>query len=109
MRPYTIDEIRRRITPVAEKYGLPAVYLFGSYARGEAREDSDIDLIVEIRGTSIRGMFALSGLCDELEKALEAPVDLITVGSLEQPTSRKGQLHFRENIRKERVTLYAAA
>ncbi len=36
MLPYTIEEIRRRVTPVAEKYRLAAVWLFGSYARGEA-------------------------------------------------------------------------
>ena len=41
---YTIDEISRRIQPVASAYGLRAVYLFGSYARGEATENSDIDL-----------------------------------------------------------------
>ena len=35
---YTIDEISSRIRPVAEKYHLKAVYLFGSYARGEARD-----------------------------------------------------------------------
>ena len=40
---YTIDEIRQIITPIAKKYGLPAVYLFGSYARGTANEDSDVD------------------------------------------------------------------
>ena len=39
---YTIDEISSRIRPVAEKYHLKAVYLFGSYARGEARDDSDV-------------------------------------------------------------------
>ena len=38
---YTIEEIRRIITPIAKKYRLPAVYLFGSYARGDATETSD--------------------------------------------------------------------
>ena len=35
---YTLDEIKKRILPVIEKYGIPAMYLFGSYARGEATE-----------------------------------------------------------------------
>ena len=47
---YTIDEISSRIRPVAEKYHLKAVYLFGSYARGEARDDSDVDLLVDLSG-----------------------------------------------------------
>ena len=41
---YSIHEIQQRIAPVAKQYGVKAVFLFGSYARGEAREDSDIDL-----------------------------------------------------------------
>ena len=44
---YTIEEIRRRITPVAVRYRLKAVYLFGSYARGEATDESDIDLLID--------------------------------------------------------------
>ena len=47
---YTLDEIRRIITPIAQKYNLSAVYLFGSYARGTAREDSDLDLLVDTTG-----------------------------------------------------------
>lgn len=40
---YTIEEITERVRPVAEKYGLRSVYLFGSYARGDATEESDVD------------------------------------------------------------------
>ena len=55
---YTIDEISSRIRPVAEKYHLKAVYLFGSYARGEARDDSDVDLLVDLSGADLSGFFA---------------------------------------------------
>ena len=58
---YTIDEISSRIRPVAEKYHLKAVYLFGSYARGEAREDSDIDLLVDLSGADLSGFLRLVG------------------------------------------------
>lgn len=44
---YTVEEIRRCITPVAVRYRLKAVYLFGSYARGEATDESDIDLLID--------------------------------------------------------------
>ena len=44
---YTVEEIRRRITPVAVRHRLKAVYLFGSYARGEATDESDIDLLID--------------------------------------------------------------
>lgn len=49
----TLDEIRRIIVPIAQKYNLSAVYLFGSYARGTAREDSDLDLLVDTTGARI--------------------------------------------------------
>ena len=71
MRPYTIEEIKQRITPVAEKYGLAAVYLFGSYARGEASAESDIDLLVD---TDITGL-NFYGLVEELRVELKKEVD----------------------------------
>ena len=108
MRPYTISEIQKRVKPVAEKYGLPLVYLFGSYARGEANADSDIDLLVEVRGTNALG-WAFGGLSNDLEAALETPIDLITVASLEEPTDWRGKLHFREAVKRERVVLYELA
>lgn len=43
---YTIDEIRRIVVPLAKEYDLAKVYLFGSYARGEANTASDIDLLL---------------------------------------------------------------
>ncbi len=43
---YTTAEIAKRVRPVAERYRLNAVFLFGSYARETAAEESDIDLLV---------------------------------------------------------------
>lgn len=109
MLPYTIEEITRRVTPVAQKYGLPAVYLFGSYARGDASADSDIDLLVDISGTGIDSLLKLGGLYSALEEALGAAIDLVTMNSLEEPTDRRSQQHFREAVRRERKMIYAAA
>ena len=108
MLPYTIDEITRRITPVAQKYGLAAVYLFGSYARGEATADSDVDLLVDLRGSVIKGLNFVS-LYNELEAALGISIDIVTADSLQIPTTRRGQLHFREAVQRERKMIYAAA
>jgi len=109
MLPYTIDEIARRITPVAQRYGLASVYLFGSYARGDASANSDIDLLVDLSGTDIDSLFKLGGLYSDLEAALNAPIDLITLDSLEEPTNRHSQLRFREAVKRERKKIYAAA
>ena len=105
---YTIDEIIRRVSPVAEKYGLPAVYLFGSYARGEATPESDVDLLVDISGTDIRG-FQYGGLYADLEEALGKSLVMVDVSTLDYPTDRRSQLRFREAVRRERVKIYGAA
>lgn len=106
---YTIEEISRRIIPVAEKYQLPSVYLFGSYARGTATETSDIDLIVDTSGTSLKGLFALGALYHDLELALEKKIDVITVQSLQQQAQMPSDERFKEHVWKEKVNLYAAA
>ena len=43
---YSIEEIINICTPIFEKYNVDKVYIFGSYARGEATKDSDIDLLI---------------------------------------------------------------
>lgn len=106
---YTIEEIRERIRPVAESYHLKAVYLFGSYARGEAKECSDVDLLVDTSGTPLKSLMSLGALYCELEEAFQKPIDLITVSSIEQPIRMPSEVDFRENIRRERVSLYAVA
>ena len=44
---YTLDEIKAIASPIAESHGVAALYLFGSYARGEATSDSDLDFRIE--------------------------------------------------------------
>lgn len=39
----TMNEIKERVKPIAERYEIPVIYVFGSYARDEAKESSDID------------------------------------------------------------------
>ena len=109
MLPYTVEEIKRRVTPVAQRYGLASVYLFGSYARGEATAESDVDLLVDLSGTGIDSLFQLGGLYGALESALETTIDLVTLDSMEEPTNRRSQLRFREAIKRERMMIYAAA
>lgn len=105
---YTVSEIEAIIRPIAEKFGLKAVYLFGSYARDEATENSDIALLVDTTGTQIKSLFSLGALYCELEDALQK-LDLITVSALEQPAQMQSEEVFRENVRRERVKLYAVA
>jgi len=59
---------------LSEKYGVTRIGLFGSYARDEAKEDSDIDIAVEI--DSINKFRSFFGLKRYLEKKLNNKVDL---------------------------------
>lgn len=106
---HTIETIQTIITPIAQKYGIPAVFLFGSYARGTATEASDIDLLIDTTDTQIKSLLQLGALYSELETALGKPIDLITMRSLEQKTDNEQDLRFRETLRKERMQIYAVA
>ena len=58
----------------ADKYGISLMGIFGSVARGEQHEGSDVDICVEIDRHSI---FTLVHIKEELEKLLKCPVDLV--------------------------------
>lgn len=95
---YTIDEIKEIITTLAARYGADRIYLFGSYARGDANKDSDIDLRID-KG-AIRGL-QMGGLAADLEDALGIPVDLVPTGSLDSK--------FLNSISDDEVLLYEAS
>ena len=106
---YTIEELTQLIVPIATSYGVKAVYLFGSYARGTATADSDIDLIVDTTDTALTSLFALGQLYSDLEDALSKKIDLITVSSLEQPPKLASEERFRNQVEQERRVIYAVA
>jgi len=103
---YTIEQLKEIILPIALKYNLIAVYLFGSYARGEATEDSDVDILVDKTNTALKGMFAVGGLYNDLSKVIEKKVDLITTGALEQESTTERTPWFAENLNSEKVKIY---
>ena len=103
---YTLEELRARVTPVAEKYGLRAVYVFGSYARNEATEDSDVDLLIDRAGSAVKTLFDLGGLYAELCAEIGKKVDMVTDQTLQQASARRRMPAFAETVRAERVKLY---
>ena len=102
---YSVEELRRRIAPVAEKYGLREVYLFGSYARSEATEQSDVDILIDRTGSKIRGMFEMGGLYEDLRASIGKEVDLVTTQTLEQSSTKRRSPLFTQNIQAERIRL----
>lgn len=91
-----IEDIKIVVNKLAIEYGVEKVYLFGSYARGDASHKSDIDLRID-KG-EIRGLFQLSGFYLELEDALNKKVDVVTTDSLDTD--------FLELISKEEIVVY---
>jgi len=97
---YTLDEIRKIAVPIAERYQLRRLALFGSYARGEATEQSDLDFRVSLPDNF--GMFRLGALQNDLEDAFHKKVDLITEGMLHDSFSAE----LAGNIQEDGVVLY---
>ena len=95
----TIDTIKTAVTKVGKKYGIKNAYLFGSYARGEANEDSDVDIIID-RG-EIDGLMELSGFrLDLIDELNGTEVDVLTSGGVRP--------RFFELIKNDRILLYGA-
>ena len=97
-RVYTIEEIKSIVAPIAAAYDVGRIYLFGSYARGEATPSSDIDLRLDKGG--LKGLFALGALYADLEDVLGKKLDLLTTGSLDPK--------FLQHISNEEVLIYAS-
>ena len=104
---YTNTEIAERIKPIAEKYEIPEVYLFGSYARERTSDHSDIDVLIKRNGSKIYSAFDLGGLLNELKEALGQDVDLVTIEALDVNSTRSGKRHFSQNLNNEKVLIYA--
>ena len=76
-----IDSIKAIIQPLAVEYGLKRIYLFGSFAKGTANEDSDIDLLIE-KGKPM-SLLKLSGFRQDVEEKMKRSVDVVTTAGIE--------------------------
>ena len=72
----TIEKIKKAVAEIAPKYNLTKVTLFGSRARGNFREDSDIDLIVEFETYSV-SLIKIFSLKYKLEEIFKVSVDIV--------------------------------
>ncbi len=76
----TVETIKQALSPLFYKYGVRKAAIFGSVARGEATESSDIDLLVEFEEN--RSLLDLIGLKQDAEELLGVEVDVVTYNSL---------------------------
>ncbi len=93
-----LQDIKKEIIAVINKYPVNKVAIFGSYANGTNKNNSDIDILVNFK-TPI-GMFKFLELKDNLETALNRKVDLLTYKSLESSL-------IKEEVLKGAIEIYA--
>lgn len=92
----TVETIEIEIRKIAEKYDIERVYLFGSHARGEESEKSDVDLLVE-NGPSMT-ILDLSSFMMYAKEALNVEIDVVTLDGIHEG--------FYKNIRRDLVLLF---
>jgi predicted nucleotidyltransferase len=90
-----LSELGKRVTPALRRHGVVRAGVFGSAARGEAREDSDLDVLVEFEAG--RTLFDLVDLRDELTRLLGRDADVVTYQSLHP--------RMRERVLREQVAI----
>lgn len=77
-----VQSKREEILRLAREHGAVSVKLFGSTARGDEVESSDLDFVVELEPG--RSLLDLGGLQTDLERLLGCPVDVVTVRGLRE-------------------------
>lgn len=92
----SISMIKKTVKPILNKYGITDINLFGSYARGEANNDSDVDIYCD-RG-NIKNLIEQGKMEDELQKALNKEVDVIF-------SSSNIDSFFKEQIMEDMIKL----
>ena len=97
-RNYEIAKIMEQITEYLKTQPILKAWIFGSYARGEQRKDSDIDILILPDKSQHFSLFTLSAISEDLKNLLGREVDLVTDGGL-MPFAR-------ESVDHDKVLIY---
>lgn len=96
MKKENLEILKKKIVKVLKKNKVVRAGIFGSYARGEERENSDIDILIEIKAKKF-SLLDLVGLQMELEKISKKKIDLLTYKEISP--------YMREDILKEEIKI----
>lgn len=77
-----IEKIKEIAAPILRQHGIKKASVFGSYARGDQNDDSDIDILIEYAPGVRKSLLIRARIINELKKALQKDVDVITENSL---------------------------
>jgi len=98
----TIEQIKQTVSDYFKDKPVKRVYLFGSYARGDADENSDVDLLVDLDRSKKVGWTFFSWL-EELQSRFQSKIDLISNVDKPEQTTNWG---FMQRINREKYLLY---
>lgn len=107
---YTIEEIKEMIYEILKKYGIEKAYIFGSYARGEADKQSDVDIM--IKKGNLKTLLQLSALAYEIEQILKKQIDIVIEETYtddiqyDSETIKLAKNIFYNEVKKERLNIY---
>ncbi|MBI2120269.1 MAG: nucleotidyltransferase family protein [Parcubacteria group bacterium] len=96
MQTLTFEQIQQKTTPIFQHNEVEFAGLFGSYSRGEAAADSDVDILVRFRKQ--KSLLGIIGMENQLSDVLGKKVDLVT----EKFLSR----YFRDDVIRHTISLY---
>lgn len=99
-----ITQIKKLTEPIFKEYGVEKAYVFGSYARGDYNENSDIDIIIVAK--NIRSLLIIGAILEALKQVLEKEVDLIEEECFEEENMDELEQEFYDAIKRERVMIY---
>ncbi len=93
---YTIEQLKMILIPIFRLYGVKRAVLFGSYSKGLASIDSDIDILVDSKLKGLRFV----GFMEEVRSAVNKDIDLLDISHVEKESL------IEEEIRRTGVVLY---
>lgn len=94
---YSLEDIKSNLAPIAGKYGVNKILLFGSYSRDMAEPDSDLDFYIEDKG-ELNSLLELSGMILDLQECFGCKIDLLS-GKIEDAA-------LFDNILREGVVVF---
>ena len=107
---YTIEEIKAMLYDILKKHGIEKAYLFGSYARGEANKQSDVDIM--IKKGNLKTLLQLSALAYEIEQILKKQIDIVIEETYtddiqyDSETIKLAKNIFYNEVKNERLNIY---
>lgn len=92
---------QQELEKICDRYGAEFLGVFGSQARGESRQDSDVDVLVRFGKSGVKGLMGMVAMERQLGEVFGKKVDLVTSNFLSP--------YFREDVLAEVMTLYGKA